>query len=654
MYSKKLSAEPVEIMMMMQSPRFLYHYFFLSYLLVVGLCFPYTRELPLNDWPTAFFTMTAYLSYAFMYLLPALFMTIITYWILSFKYSGSFSRARIIIVGTVAVISATLTDLFLLTDQTIFRLFGFHLNGFVWNLVTTPGGIESMGNSQSTELFFTLMIAGLFCLQIIFFGMAQWFVQYNRPAKIKPQYPFKFQYRYVLLLWVACTVTERLTYGISDINAYTPVLNAAQTVPVYMPTTFAKLGARLGFEAKRNAHFKALDSAGLKNSGLQYPLKPLEIQAPQKPYNIIWLVAESWRWDTLTPEIMPYTTAFAKTARRYETHYSGGNGTRIGMFTQFYGLYGPTWFKFLNERRSPVLMDVLQSQNYQFQLFTSAKFSYPEFDKTIFVNIPSEFMHEYHEKTGWERDRKNVSDLIESLKIRDPNRPFMRFMFFESPHAHYYFPEESVIRRPYLDDFNYATLSLEQDMPLVFNRYVNSVHHLDSQFQRIFEFLNNEHLLENTIVIVTGDHGEEFMEKGRWGHNSTFVDEQIRVPFILKIPGQAPALIDDMTSHLDIAPTILSLLGVKNSPADFSHGENLLDASQQGLHTRTYTIVADWDRMAYIGKDYKAVLPLNATALASTLVTTADDKPVKDPDLFFQNHQTELIQIFRDLNRFNK
>ena len=74
----------------------------------------------------------------------------------------------------------------------------------------------------------------------------------------------------------------------------------------------------------------------------------LEVIQHEKPLNIVWLVSESWRWDMLNPEIMPNTWAVTQNAHRFTRHYSGGNGTRMGMFAMFYGLYGTYWFPFLH------------------------------------------------------------------------------------------------------------------------------------------------------------------------------------------------------------------------------------------------------------------------------------------------------------------
>ncbi|MBM4054670.1 MAG: DUF3413 domain-containing protein, partial [Planctomycetes bacterium] len=66
----------------------------------------------------------------------------------------------------------TLIQLFIFTDKQIFKLYHFHINGFVWNLIITPGGIESMGNSSSTILSTVKIIAGFIGLQIALFFIA--------------------------------------------------------------------------------------------------------------------------------------------------------------------------------------------------------------------------------------------------------------------------------------------------------------------------------------------------------------------------------------------------------------------------------------------------------------------------------------------------
>jgi membrane-anchored protein YejM (alkaline phosphatase superfamily) len=385
---------------------------------------------------------------------------------------------------------------------------------------------------------------------------------------------------------------------------------------------------------------------------VRYPLAPVTRDPAAPRYDIVWLVSESWRADMLDPAIMPATCAFAAQALDFRHHFSGGNGTRMGMFSMFYGIYGSYWFSFLNETRGPALIDLLLDSGYETAIYTSAVFSYPEFDKTIFRRIPTADLHEGDEKLpGWKNDRKNVTHLLDDIDHRDPARPFFAFMFFESPHAQYYFPEESVIRRPYLENFNYAITNLEANIGLIKNRYINACHHLDSQLARVFAHLEEKGLLDSTIVIVTGDHGEEFLEKGHWGHHGAFTDEEIRVPLVIWAPGQAPRQETRMTSHLDLVPTVMTQLGVTNPPEDYSLGHDLF-----GPDRPERPVVADWDRLACVSAAGKAIVPVNYQAFGRSLARGPDDLELEGSARsdFLASQRSELVAVMKSLARFSR
>jgi hypothetical protein len=164
----------------------------------------------------------------------------------------------------------------------------------------------------------------------------------------------------------------------------------------------------------------------------------------------------------------------------------------------------------------------------------------------------------------------------------------------------------------------------------------------------VFTFLKREHLLENTIVIITGDHGEEFMEKGRWGHNSEFSEEQMRVPLVLRIPNIKPTRVNRITSHLDITPTLLPILGVKNPSDELSLGKNLFGKEPHG-----YIIANDWSRICYISKNYKEIFPFRAYIFQNR-ITTRKDVPVVDPENVIVETQDDLKQTMKNLGRFKK
>jgi membrane-anchored protein YejM (alkaline phosphatase superfamily) len=318
------------------------------------------------------------------------------------------------------------------------------------------------------------------------------------------------------------------------------------------------------------------------------------------------------------------------------------------MFSMFYGLHGPYWFPFLSENRGPALIDLILKEGYETRMFTSASFSYPEFNRTIFARIPPERLIEGPEMAGWERDRLSVGKVIDFLKAQTPGRPFMTFLFFESPHADYQFPPECAIRKPYAEHFNYLTTDLARTMPLIKNRYINACRHLDTQIARLLEVMKERKLFDNSVVVLTGDHGEEFMEKGRWGHNSAFTEEQTRVPLVLRVPGRAPEEVTRMTSHLDIAATLMTLIGVETPPDQFCLGFDLY-----GKDERPFSVLSDWDNLTYVDARNKAVFSLKNYRY-QTLVTTRDDGPVANPDDVISQNREWLFGLMKDMRRFRR
>ncbi|HEY3328268.1 MAG TPA: sulfatase-like hydrolase/transferase [Novimethylophilus sp.] len=622
-------------------------YFFFVYLILLWITRDTVSFAAANSQGIAAsaFLLNAFLSYNALYLLPSITLTWLVRKLTAWKWPQS--RLTRNATDTAAVATGALTTLFFYANVKLYALYGMFVNGFVINLIVTPGGIESLGGSEATNLAFTLIALGFVIAhaallagvraasrRTVFFG--------NRGRGVVLP---------VMIVFLTSTTGDRATYAYSSALGDSTMLSYTDGIPYYVGFTARSFFKKLGL--KVNAKQNNLAAGSESASSLNYPLHALKTEPPAKPLNIIWLVSESWRADTLDQEIMPATWAFAQQAQRFTHHFSGGNGTRNGIFTMFTGIPGNYWQPFLELNRGAPVIDVLQQQNYQMSLYTSARFSYPEFDKTIFSKVPPAQLHWVESGQGWQRDRENVTSLLKFIDQRDARRPFFTFMFFESPHARYYFPPESVIRTPYRDDINYATLSKEQlrnDIVPIKNRYINSVHHLDSQFARVFEYLKAHDLLENTVVLLTGDHGEEFMEAGYWGHNSTISDPQVRTPLVLWIPGMAPAAHDKMTSHLDIIPTLLPLLGVKNPVQDYSVGINLLSSEQHD-----HVIITAWTEVGYIDDTVKITLPTSVQG-GGRHVTDAFDKPLapEEGNKLFERKQSGLLAMMKELGRYKK
>lgn len=617
--------------------RQLNRYFLISWLLAAVLVASLQGAGQFAAPAVAGWTLAATLSYAFIYLLPALLLTHLLRRLLA-KFP---MRGAGILLAAVAVILAGLTQTLLLADHFIHNMYGFHINGFVVDLVLTPGGIAALGAGLSTHVAAGLAVLALLSTQAIAYA---WVTRRDGLGR----WTARIRWRWVLLAAALLSTGERVAYGFSAATNYQPILFASEHYPLYQPLTFRKLAKALGIRSSAGDEPQSLR---VKEGQLAYPLVPLRIDAPKEPLNIVWLVAESLRFDMLDPRIMPRLWALSNDALRLEKHYSGGNLTQMGVFSMFYGLYGNNWFPMHAARRAPVLMDVLQQQHYQFSLNTSQRFTYPAFDKTLFVNMRPQDMHALEGGAPpWQRDAQNIDDILGFIDRRDPARPFMTYMFFESTHAPYDFPQEAAIARPYLEDFNYLTADFKKDIRQIKNRYINAAHHIDGQIGRVVDHLRKNGLLEKTVIIVLGDHGEEFMERGRWGHSAEFNRFQTGTPAVIRVPGQAPRVVRGITSHLDLPATLLPLLGVRNPSADYSSGYNLLAPD---FH-RDYAVAADWNRVAYLGNDFKVSFPINALGAARNEVTDGDDHSLAESSGALKAIRAAMLEIMANLTRFTR
>ncbi len=85
-------------------------------------------------------------------------------------------------------------------------------------------------------------------------------------------------------------------------------------------------------------------------------------------------------------------------------HVSGGNATRYGIFSLFYGLHGSYWMPVLDENAPPVLLTTLAAQGYDLHAFSGPSLSSPEFRSTVFVAMEPQVDDSYPQKAKWERD----------------------------------------------------------------------------------------------------------------------------------------------------------------------------------------------------------------------------------------------------------
>jgi len=104
--------------------------------------------------------------------------------------------------------------------------------------------------------------------------------------------------------------------------------------------------------------------------------------------------------------------------------------------------------------------------------------------------------------------------------------------------------------------------------------YDGEIRSTDDTIGRMLAALRSAGLLDNTLVVVTSDHGDEFLEHGGKGHRRTLFQEVLAVPLVFWAPGRLRAGVADVNASLiDVAPSILELLGLP--PLDRATGQPL-------------------------------------------------------------------------------
>lgn len=106
-----------------------------------------------------------------------------------------------------------------------------------------------------------------------------------------------------------------------------------------------------------------------------------------------------------------------------------------------------------------------------------------------------------------------------------------------------------------------------RDLEHVIALYDGEIAWTDAHVAKLLEALEGARSLDNTIVVVTSDHGEEFFEHGRKGHRFTLYDEVIRIPLIVWAPGRVPAgrVIESPAGLIDVYPTLVELAGIQHA-----------------------------------------------------------------------------------------
>jgi arylsulfatase A-like enzyme len=339
---------------------------------------------------------------------------------------------------------------------------------------------------------------------------------------------------------------------------------------------------------------------------------PTAPATPSRP-NVVLVTMDTVRADHVSlygyaRDTTPNLAALAQSATVYSHPVAASNGTLVSHASIFTGVYG-SWngarsdgeFQAPISRQYPTMAELLRAQGYSTGAFAANSaylIPYFGFNRGFEVfEVPNALRALAPEKDYCLRHgAREILDLfidtgefdLEFVRAEEINRaafrwlertrsggrPFLLFLNYMDAHDPYIPPA------PFKSSFAGYDRSLHrvgQVAAMVENRkitrerglahfvsqYDGGIAYDDSQIGALVAWLKDRGLYDNTLIMITGDHGEGLGDHDLWGHGATTFEDVVYVPLLVKYPGQTQARrLEESAGHIDILPTVLDVTQV--------------------------------------------------------------------------------------------
>ena len=351
--------------------------------------------------------------------------------------------------------------------------------------------------------------------------------------------------------------------------------------------------------------------------------------------NLILITVEAWREDNFNTNLMGSLSIWGKEAMVFEKAYSPAPWTlpsfasmmsgyypgQLGASTTDYSMDEIKYGGRLSEEVE-TLAERLSSEGYLTQGFLTNEWLSEErgfsqgMDGVVQLEIQRPYHFVFHGKDmsvvqwykrlglsvvveegwnflvgeaslrKWETDAEQVLRLGRNWLMKKPEEPFFLWLHLMDPHAPYspgrrYWPEIEGAREEKISALQDSKLIDEHDIrwresdkQILKGLHEGEVSYVDDQIvKRFLRWVEEWGYLDDSVVVVTGDHGEEFWEHGGLGHATTLYGEQVRVPLIVRAPEQGADIRDDVVSLVDLKYSMLDILDIEKSDRSWWSGD---------------------------------------------------------------------------------
>jgi membrane-anchored protein YejM (alkaline phosphatase superfamily) len=504
-------------------------------------------------------------------------------------------------------------------DSQVHRAVGFHLNGFFFRVLLEPTGLGEVG--LSLPVVAALAAGALAAVALDALAGARFIRRRPSPRRTA-----------ALAAGLLALAGAERVYGQVLTHFGGPAMFAASGVlPLQAPVRMSGLLNRT-FGKRSQDPFADADAHRLPPG-----VDPAQVRFARKP-DVLFVVAESLPHDHLDARTLPNVWRRAGDGARFTRHYASASATHFSVFSLFYGLHAQKLEATVGAGRRPVIFSAFRENGYGVHALAASCVDWMGLKETVFAGL-SGALETWCDAPGLGRDVAMLERARTIVRQTRPDEPLFLFLFFNGTHFGYPYDPRDRAFEPEWDGAG-GLKATRVDGTLIKNRARNAARTVD----RLLEaFLVELEATRGTrpLVVFTGDHGEEFRQKGHIGHGSAVTDEQVHVPFVVHGPGIPRGVFEAPTSHVDLVPTLFAALGDTHEPALHSDGMDAFRATPD----RFVLATVGWEpRYAAIGTNLKVGM---YAGLGSMHVTDPDDQPLPDGSARLAEEAGAILRAMR-------
>lgn len=344
---------------------------------------------------------------------------------------------------------------------------------------------------------------------------------------------------------------------------------------------------------------------------LERPNLSLSIQGKKPP--IFLFVIESLRQDFITESVAPHLTSFKKENISFDLALSGGNATHLSWFSIFHSEFPLHWSQHdsAHLKTGSLPLKLLKEAGYKIHCYTTPSLAFYDTGTMIFgegyslADSVETFLADKN-RAVWECDKLAMEALLNDAEKN--GEAHLYILFLDATHFGYSWPSEETLFTPIVEKINYLRSSCSHHQKEeIKNRYRNAIHFVDKLIGNFLARLPDP----ESILIITGDHGEEFHEEGYLFHASNLSPAQTEIPLFYKFgtSSKRPTSLK-LSSHLDIFPTLLDYLSEGSLPLSSFKGSSIFSSSPKpfalsvkynaGNHPFEFSILKDSQRLTLL------------------------------------------------------